>query len=250
MDLPIAEGMKTEWAELQTRRHFLGRAGKVLGWAALASLGGDRMFTGDARAADSLLPVAAEPQAAPLRSQGQASDLPVHVRRPTADGPARLQTEPGPALRQRHSRLGPRGAAAHRHDRRPGALSDCAFALGIQAVRQVRHLGERSAALHGAHGRRPHHHQVDQHRRHQSRAGHHAAEYRQHECRQTVPRSLAFLRAGQHERQPAHLHGAAEQVESEGKQSAGILAACGAAAFFPRNMRESGCVPRAIRFFT
>ena len=35
MDLPIAEGMKAEWAELETRRHFLGRAGKVLGWAAL-----------------------------------------------------------------------------------------------------------------------------------------------------------------------------------------------------------------------
>ena len=33
MDLPIAEGLKTEWAELETRRHFLGKAGKVLGWA-------------------------------------------------------------------------------------------------------------------------------------------------------------------------------------------------------------------------
>src|ERR1700735_317433 len=44
MDLPLAE--------LQTRRHFLGRAGKVLGWAALASLGGERMFTGDAHAAN------------------------------------------------------------------------------------------------------------------------------------------------------------------------------------------------------
>jgi len=52
MDLPIAEGMKSEWAELETRRHFLGKAGKVLGWAALASLFGDRMITGDARAAD------------------------------------------------------------------------------------------------------------------------------------------------------------------------------------------------------
>ena len=52
MDLPIAEGMKAEWAELETRRHFLGRAGKVLGWAALASLGGERMFTGDAHAAN------------------------------------------------------------------------------------------------------------------------------------------------------------------------------------------------------
>jgi hypothetical protein len=51
MDLPIAEGMKTEWAELETRRHFLGKAGKVLGWAALASLGGDRLWNGLAHAA-------------------------------------------------------------------------------------------------------------------------------------------------------------------------------------------------------
>jgi len=51
MDLPIAEGLKAEWAELETRRHFLGKAGKVLGWAALASLGGDRLLSGDARAA-------------------------------------------------------------------------------------------------------------------------------------------------------------------------------------------------------
>ncbi len=51
MDLPIAEGMKAEWAELETRRHFLGRAGKVLGWAAMASLGGDRLLSGRADAA-------------------------------------------------------------------------------------------------------------------------------------------------------------------------------------------------------
>ncbi len=51
MDLPIAQGMKTEWAELETRRHFLGRAGKVLGWAAMASLGGDRLLSSRAGAA-------------------------------------------------------------------------------------------------------------------------------------------------------------------------------------------------------
>ena len=39
-DLPIPDGLKTEWAALQTRRHFLGRTGKVLGWAAMASLPG------------------------------------------------------------------------------------------------------------------------------------------------------------------------------------------------------------------
>src|ERR1700709_799501 len=36
--LPISNGLKMEWAELQTRRHFLGRIGKDMGWAAVASL--------------------------------------------------------------------------------------------------------------------------------------------------------------------------------------------------------------------
>ena len=43
--------LKQEWSALQTRRHFLGRTGKVLGWAAMASLLGDRM-RGDAYGAD------------------------------------------------------------------------------------------------------------------------------------------------------------------------------------------------------
>ncbi len=51
LDLPIPEGLKTAWAELQTRRHFLGKAGKVLGWAALANLSGTRELKGLARAA-------------------------------------------------------------------------------------------------------------------------------------------------------------------------------------------------------
>lgn len=60
LDLAIPERVKREWAELQTRRHFLGRAGKVLGWAAAASLWGDRAPRGDnytatgAKAGDSL----------------------------------------------------------------------------------------------------------------------------------------------------------------------------------------------------
>src|ERR1700744_315144 len=54
MDLPIAQSMKMEWAGLQTRRHFLGRAGKVLGWAAMASLGGDRVLRGEAHAANTV----------------------------------------------------------------------------------------------------------------------------------------------------------------------------------------------------
>jgi hypothetical protein len=44
LDLPISDGLKTEWAALQTRRHFLGRMGKVMGWAAMASLTGDSLM--------------------------------------------------------------------------------------------------------------------------------------------------------------------------------------------------------------
>ncbi len=59
MGLPIPIGLKQEWAELQTRRCFLGRSGKVLGWAALASLLGESWLTGDARAASPSAPPAA-----------------------------------------------------------------------------------------------------------------------------------------------------------------------------------------------
>src|SRR5271170_1787348 len=53
MDLPIRVGLKQEWAAIETRRNFLGRSGKVLGWAALASLLGERGLGGVAHAADS-----------------------------------------------------------------------------------------------------------------------------------------------------------------------------------------------------
>src|SRR5215831_285688 len=38
LELPIPSGLKQEWAAVETRRRFLGRSGKVLGWAALAGL--------------------------------------------------------------------------------------------------------------------------------------------------------------------------------------------------------------------
>ena len=114
-------------------------------------------------------------------------------------------------FRQGHAGLRARQPAVDRHDRRPGALSHRAFALALQAVWADGNVGQRSAALHGAHGRRSDDHQIDQHRRHQSRAGHHADEYRQHECRQAVPGLVAGVWAGQHERQPAHVHRSADQ---------------------------------------
>ena len=42
LGLPIPDGLKMEWAALQTRRNFLGRSGKVLGLAAMSSLLGVR----------------------------------------------------------------------------------------------------------------------------------------------------------------------------------------------------------------
>ena len=52
MDLAVPAELKQEWAALQTRRHFLGRSGKVLGWAAMASLLGDRSLRGDSYTSD------------------------------------------------------------------------------------------------------------------------------------------------------------------------------------------------------
>ncbi len=66
-DLPIAGGAKMEWAALETRRHFLGRSGKVLGWAALASLLGDRALVRRAEAATPAAPAAVPPNPEALR---------------------------------------------------------------------------------------------------------------------------------------------------------------------------------------
>ena len=52
LDLPIPEGLKREWMALENRRRFLGRAGKVLGWAALANLMGSSGLNSGAHAAD------------------------------------------------------------------------------------------------------------------------------------------------------------------------------------------------------
>ena len=39
LDLPhVPLGLKREWLDLETRRHFLGKGVKALGWAGLATL--------------------------------------------------------------------------------------------------------------------------------------------------------------------------------------------------------------------
>src|SRR5215469_16336641 len=52
LDLPLPGAAKREWAALETRRRFLGRSGKVLGWAALAGLCGELGLRTYARGAD------------------------------------------------------------------------------------------------------------------------------------------------------------------------------------------------------
>ena len=52
LDLPIPGAAKREWAAIETRRRFLGRSGKVLGWAALAGLFGELGIRTYARGAD------------------------------------------------------------------------------------------------------------------------------------------------------------------------------------------------------
>src|ERR1700689_4141862 len=48
-DLPLPLGLREEWRRLETRRYFLGRMGKVLGGAGLATLLGDKFAAGGAR---------------------------------------------------------------------------------------------------------------------------------------------------------------------------------------------------------
>src|SRR3954470_5816823 len=56
-NLPIPAGLKREWSAVETRRQFLGRSGKVLGGAALASLFGEATLRGRAVGADAKSPV-------------------------------------------------------------------------------------------------------------------------------------------------------------------------------------------------
>src|SRR5215470_3709901 len=53
-DLPVPLSLREEWKTSATRRHFLGRMGKTLGWASLASLLGET-FVGRAAAEEKAL---------------------------------------------------------------------------------------------------------------------------------------------------------------------------------------------------
>src|SRR5439155_27272853 len=53
-DLPVPIELREEWRRLATRRHFLGKMGKTLGWASLVTLLGDALTPGASKAATDL----------------------------------------------------------------------------------------------------------------------------------------------------------------------------------------------------
>ena len=65
LKLPISAEAKAACARLETRRHFLGRGGNALAWAAAASLLGDLALSNSARASQLEAPVARFPNFAP-----------------------------------------------------------------------------------------------------------------------------------------------------------------------------------------
>jgi hypothetical protein len=58
-DLPVSLELREEWKRLATRRHFLGRMGKTLGWASLATLFGGALTPRVVRAAKDSQPMPA-----------------------------------------------------------------------------------------------------------------------------------------------------------------------------------------------
>ena len=96
-----------------------------LGSAALASLLSEAGLAGANRRpaqAQVPMPTGGLAGSASLRPQGEAGDLPVHERRPVADGPVRLQAQDGRHVRQGPARLDPHGPAADHDDQRPGPV--------------------------------------------------------------------------------------------------------------------------------
>ncbi len=132
-DLPVPLSLRDEWKRLATRRHFLGRMGKTLGWAGLAVLMGDALF-GRARAAETALPgpgVTAYRISRRRQSGAFIFSCPVRHRRWICGTTSRT----GIPVRQGSAGFGSRESASDRNDRRPGPFSDCAVALGVFADR-------------------------------------------------------------------------------------------------------------------
>ena len=132
-----------EQIELMTRRHFFGRTGPRPGHRRAGdAAGGERPGRGRAdRQARRGQRGRRPARPAPLRPQGQAGHLPVHERRPVADGPVGLQAEDGRAVRQGPARLDPQGPAADHHDQRPDAVPDRAVEVQVRPARPGRARG-------------------------------------------------------------------------------------------------------------
>ena len=105
MRLAVPAGLKREWAALQTRRHFLGRTGKVLGWAAMASLLGDRALRGDA--AQHGAKGGSEAQTGgPLKLPYFAPKAKRAIPKPAAEAPAPAPTQLSPIEAIRSNNIG------------------------------------------------------------------------------------------------------------------------------------------------
>ncbi len=200
-----------EQIDVLTRRHFFGRAGISLGSAALASLlaegarGRRHIAEGDGRS-DSI-GLGRTPWPASFRAQGQAGNLPVHERRPVADGPVRLQAGDGPDVRQGPARLDPDGSAADHHDQRPVPVPDRAFEIQIRPAWPGGDMGQRALALDGPARRRVRADQDGLDRGDQPRPGGHVHLHGTPASGPSQPGFLAELRPGDDEPGPARLRG-------------------------------------------
>ena len=197
-----------------TRRHFFGRPPPGIGTrgAGLAAP------SAQAFARRGLTGPAAFP------ADSEAGHLSAPVRRPVATGSVRLQAAVAEAARDRSAGLGPDGTAHYRHDFRPEHAAGRAVDLQVQAARQIRRLGQRTAAAHGEDRGRPLHHQNGQHGRHQSRPGHHVYPNRLAATGPTEHGLVGQLWDRQRERQPAGVCGAAFAGARDQHRSAAVLA--------------------------
>ena len=201
-----------EQIDVMTRRHFFGRAGVSLGTAALAGLlaegrpasAADRpVDRGDGRR-----PAGGLPGLAAFRPQGQAGHLPVHERRPVADGPVGLQARRWSAMFDKDLpdsiRMGQRLTTMTSGQARfPVAPSK----YQVRPARPGGDVGQRAPALDGQDRRRHRAGQVGLDRGDQPRPGGHLYLHGEPAPGPAQPGLVAELRAGHDEPRPAGVRG-------------------------------------------
>ena len=240
-----------EQIERMTRRHFFGRTGLGLGTAALASLLAERACAETTSPRRRRRPRAVGTGGLPglphFPAEGQAGDLPVHERRPVADGPVRLQAQDGRPVRQGPARLDPQGPAADHHDQRPGPVPDRAFEVQVRPARPVGHVGQRALALDGQARRRHRAGQDGLDRGDQPRPGGHLYLHRQPAPGPAQPGLVAELRPGHDEPEPAGLRGDDRVVVEQGRAQAIYNRLWGTGLPAHASTRASRCARRATR---